>query len=215
MDSLVLADSLKFVIVGAGLAGVSAAAKLIENGYDDVVILEAENRMGGRIHSVPFSNGTIDLGAQWCHGEKDNVIYEMVHDHYSFGSLGAEAKSLVFALSNGQEANHENCSQLLALLDSLFESSLEGIRNESLGTFMTREYQKALETPKYSQIDKVLSDQMLVVCHKRMKSFYATESWFDISLYYNMFCQECEGDTLLTWKTDGFKTVFDFITVRN
>lgn len=215
MDDLILADSPKFIIVGAGLAGVSAAAKLLENGYDDVVILEAENRMGGRIQSVPFANGLIDLGAQWCHGEKENVIYEMVNDHFSFGSLGAEDKGLVFALSNGQEANHENCSQLLSLLDSLFERSLEATRNESLGAFMTREYQKALETPKYSQIDKVLSDQMLVVYRKRMNSFYATETWFDISVYYNMFAQECEGDTLLTWNTKGFKTVFDFITVRN
>lgn len=55
----------RIVIVGAGLSGVTAAVKLIENGFENVVLFEAENRIGGRIYSVPFANGMIDLGAQW------------------------------------------------------------------------------------------------------------------------------------------------------
>lgn len=50
------------VVIGSGLAGFTAAAKLIENGIDDIAILEAENRIGGRIHSVPYEHGLIDLG---------------------------------------------------------------------------------------------------------------------------------------------------------
>lgn len=50
------------VVIGSGLAGFAAAAKLIENGIDDIVILEAENRIGGRIYSVPYEHGLIDLG---------------------------------------------------------------------------------------------------------------------------------------------------------
>ena len=42
----------KIVIVGAGAAGISAAVDLLEKGINDVTILEAENRIGGRIHSV-------------------------------------------------------------------------------------------------------------------------------------------------------------------
>ena len=53
------------VIIGAGLAGISAAVKLVESGIENVVILEAENRIGGRIHSVPFAGSVIDLGGQW------------------------------------------------------------------------------------------------------------------------------------------------------
>lgn len=52
----------RVVIVGAGLSGYSAAAKLIENDIDDILVLEAENRIGGRVHSVPFDNGYIDMG---------------------------------------------------------------------------------------------------------------------------------------------------------
>ena len=58
-------EKVEVVIIGAGLAGISAAVKLMENGFENVVILEAENRIGGRIHSVPFAKGVIDLGGQW------------------------------------------------------------------------------------------------------------------------------------------------------
>lgn len=49
-------------MVGSGLSGYSAAARLIENGITDIVVLEAENRIGGRIHSVPYRQGLIDMG---------------------------------------------------------------------------------------------------------------------------------------------------------
>jgi monoamine oxidase len=47
-------DELQVVVVGAGAAGVAAATKLMERGVKHVVILEAEERMGGRIHTIPF-----------------------------------------------------------------------------------------------------------------------------------------------------------------
>lgn len=53
------------IIIGAGAAGIAAATKLISNGFTNVTILEAENRIGGRVHSVPFGGTTVDLGAQW------------------------------------------------------------------------------------------------------------------------------------------------------
>lgn len=47
----------KVIIIGAGMAGLSAANHLIKNGLTDFRILEARNRTGGRIVSI-------DLGAE-------------------------------------------------------------------------------------------------------------------------------------------------------
>ncbi|MGB3327607.1 MAG: FAD-dependent oxidoreductase [Thermomicrobiales bacterium] len=52
------------VIVGAGMAGLTAARTLIRAGLD-VVVLEARDRVGGRMHSVSTDTGVIDLGATW------------------------------------------------------------------------------------------------------------------------------------------------------
>lgn len=52
-------------IVGAGLAGLSAARTLTAAGID-VIVLEARACVGGRVYSRPASDGTLlDLGAQW------------------------------------------------------------------------------------------------------------------------------------------------------
>ncbi|PIO75678.1 hypothetical protein TELCIR_02260 [Teladorsagia circumcincta] len=41
-------------IVGAGMSGLSAARRLIETGRTDIDIYEGMDRIGGRIHPVPY-----------------------------------------------------------------------------------------------------------------------------------------------------------------
>lgn len=52
------------VVVGAGLAGLTAACALVDRGRS-VVVLEANDRVGGRTLSQPFGRGVVDLGGQW------------------------------------------------------------------------------------------------------------------------------------------------------
>lgn len=42
----------KIVIVGAGAAGTAAASRLLENGFTNVTILEAQDRIGGRVFTT-------------------------------------------------------------------------------------------------------------------------------------------------------------------
>jgi spermine oxidase len=42
----------QLVIIGAGVAGLTAASELIQNGHGDILVLEAQNRIGGRVHTV-------------------------------------------------------------------------------------------------------------------------------------------------------------------
>lgn len=50
------------MIVGAGASGIAAATRLIGKGFTDVTILEAENRIGGRVNSVEFGGSIVDIG---------------------------------------------------------------------------------------------------------------------------------------------------------
>lgn len=81
LASCALRKDAKIIVVGAGLAGVSAASRLVENGYTNVIILEAGVRMGGRITTLPFADNVVDLGGQWLHTGPGSVLYEMVKDH--------------------------------------------------------------------------------------------------------------------------------------
>ena len=65
------------IVVGGGVSGLSAANVLCQSGQFDVTILEAEKRLGGRIHSIDFHGENIELGAQWIHGCEGNEVYEV------------------------------------------------------------------------------------------------------------------------------------------
>ena len=64
----------RIIVIGAGVAGLSAARTLADSGYE-VVVLEARNRIGGRIWtSQQWTDVPLDLGASWIHGTEDNPI---------------------------------------------------------------------------------------------------------------------------------------------
>lgn len=63
-------------IVGGGIAGLSAANALAAAGRE-VVILEARNRIGGRIWTDRSLGVPLDLGASWIHGHRGNPITDL------------------------------------------------------------------------------------------------------------------------------------------
>ena len=70
------------IIVGAGISGLAAAAELGAKGFADVVILEARDRIGGRIWTDTIGGDVpIDLGASWIHGVKGNPISTIASDN--------------------------------------------------------------------------------------------------------------------------------------
>lgn len=62
------------IVVGAGLAGLTAAERLARDGWQ-VTILEARDRVGGRVWSVRLDNGSVaELGGEWIHQSDRGVI---------------------------------------------------------------------------------------------------------------------------------------------
>jgi monoamine oxidase len=60
-------------VVGAGLAGLSAARRLVDAGAE-VMVLEARDRVGGRTLTLPAADGTpIDHGGQWIGPTQDRM----------------------------------------------------------------------------------------------------------------------------------------------
>lgn len=64
------------LIIGAGIAGLAAARDLTINGYD-VLVLEARNRIGGRIWTSDEMGVPVDMGSAWIFGGSGNPLLQI------------------------------------------------------------------------------------------------------------------------------------------
>ncbi len=67
------------IVVGAGYAGLTATRELLKAGKN-VLLLEARDRVGGRVHTQRFDDGIyVDLGGAWV-GPSQDRIYALARD---------------------------------------------------------------------------------------------------------------------------------------
>jgi len=59
----------KYIIIGAGLSGLTTAFKLYQKGETDLLVLEARDRIGGRI----MTEQHIDFGATWFQNHHEHL----------------------------------------------------------------------------------------------------------------------------------------------
>ena len=67
----------KVLILGAGIAGLSSAKTLHENGVEDFIVLEAQDYIGGRGKQIDFAGIKLEEGANWIqYVGDDNPIWQ-------------------------------------------------------------------------------------------------------------------------------------------
>ncbi|KAG0522886.1 hypothetical protein BDA96_07G076300 [Sorghum bicolor] len=62
----------RVIVVGAGMSGISAAKRLSDAGITDLLILEATDHIGGRMHKKNFAGINVEVGANWVEGVNSN-----------------------------------------------------------------------------------------------------------------------------------------------
>ncbi|MFD1720454.1 protoporphyrinogen/coproporphyrinogen oxidase [Amnibacterium endophyticum] len=110
------------VVVGGGVAGLVAARRLLQQG-ERVVLLEASDRLGGRVHSVELGGVRLDSGAE------------------SFAVRGGAVRALVDDLGLGADVVDPTGSAWVALADRevpLPAGGLLGIPSSPLATDVAR-----------------------------------------------------------------------------
>ena len=66
----------RVAVIGAGFSGLGAAQALSQAGYE-VTVIEARDRVGGRVHTDRRLGLPLDLGASWIHGTRGNPLSRM------------------------------------------------------------------------------------------------------------------------------------------
>jgi monoamine oxidase len=102
------------LVIGAGMAGLTAARALAEAGHP-VTLLEAAPRVGGRIHTIRSGNEIIELGAEFIHGrptELWSLIEESNHETY-------ELDGAFMSFEDGQLQSRNEQEESTPILDKL------------------------------------------------------------------------------------------------
>ncbi|XP_011705792.1 PREDICTED: polyamine oxidase 1-like, partial [Wasmannia auropunctata] len=137
----------KVVIVGAGSAVIAAASRLSQNGMNDFVILEANDRIGGRIYTKDFGKNVVDLGAQWVLGKSNgkplkakNVVYDLASKHGLLSPVNQFDKR-EFVTINGIIPAKESSEAMLIhsnILDNIKKIDFKGEKN-TYGDYLIQE----------------------------------------------------------------------------
>ncbi len=106
------------VVVAAGVAGLTAARGLAEAGAS-VVLLEAAERVGGRVHTVRLagSNLPVETGAEFVHGRPPELI-ALAHEA---GLTLVEREGKFYSFENGRLDEAEWEDSAFEVLDQLPE----------------------------------------------------------------------------------------------
>jgi monoamine oxidase len=126
----------KVVIVGAGIAGLAAASKLSGAGLS-VVILEARDRIGGRIFTqrVPGLDVPIELGAEFVHGMPREILEPL----RSAGTELLEVEGDNWCVSRGQLRSCDFFPEVESILEKMDDSEPD----ESFLSFLERRFPAA------------------------------------------------------------------------
>jgi monoamine oxidase len=111
------------LIIGAGMAGLSAARTLVDQGVR-VVVLEARQRIGGRNWtSRAWPQTPTDMGASWIHGVRGNPITDLA-DRLNLNRAATDYDNSVLYNLDG--------SQVSEVLESQIYNNFETVRDNAL-----------------------------------------------------------------------------------
>ncbi len=93
-------DTQSVLIVGAGMAGLAAARSLVDAGWP-VRLIEARDRVGGRVYTNRDWGVPIEMGASWIHGTAADPMMELARkaraqviptDYYGWAKLAVDRR---------------------------------------------------------------------------------------------------------------------------
>lgn len=123
------------VVVGAGVTGLTAARILTNHGYS-VIVVEARDRIGGRIHTERRDGYVTDVGASWIHGIDDSPVadacaaFGITTHEFTMGSFQAGGRPIAYFDPAGNRLSDAEANLFIddiATFDDVLTAAIETI----------------------------------------------------------------------------------------
>lgn len=167
------ANQAEVIVIGAGMAGLAAANELSRRGLK-VLILEARERVGGRIFTLHprATDVPIELGAEFIHGKPPNLWNALrrarTHPEQLTGQPWCR-----------DERGLHQCDQMFSEVDKVFQAMSWSAPDVSLAHFLRThrgEFSKKAEEWAIAYVEGFhAADRNRISVHSLMKSNQADE----------------------------------------
>ncbi|MGW8390785.1 flavin monoamine oxidase family protein [Pseudoduganella sp. HUAS MS19] len=192
------------IVVGAGIAGLAAAKRLRQAGMD-VIVLEARDRIGGRIHTFNnWSGPAIDLGASWIHGAGSRNPIATMARQIGARMMSTSLENAETFSGEGSVLNEADNRKLESLRSAIEEAIAEQDRSERDGSLRSFVYSE-LNYQERSEYDKRMIDFLLNSTYEHEYGAAANKLsrlWFDSGSSF-------DGEEMLL--LDGYKVITDHL----
>ncbi|XP_001607922.1 protein anon-37Cs isoform X1 [Nasonia vitripennis] len=203
------------IIVGAGASGIAAASKLMENGFNNIIILEAEDRIGGRVYTHKFGDYAIDIGGQWVHGIDGNIVYELAQPYNLIEISNAENADFKseFLDSSGKKLDSDELKRIEAFIGEYVEAlnCEKHPGSENFGQFIEKAFDEVLKNDEAIMQEK---ERFLTYFETIRIQSDAADDWHDISAPGLSEFHMYSGDEKANWKERGYSTILDILMKR-
>lgn len=119
----------RVIVVGAGIAGLAAASRLQLDGIPNVV-LEARDRLGGRLCTVDLAGVPVDLGGSWIHHPIGNPLSSLCAEYGLARDPGDPLPTLTgFDRREHRHLDRSEMGEFFDLVVDAFEEAGESLRD--------------------------------------------------------------------------------------
>ncbi len=210
-SSLYSAQSIKnpqytVIIIGAGIAGLEAARYLEEHGLHDYIILEARDRIGGRIWTVhPQKDIAVDLGATWIHGDSAQGPLMQLVNQWHLDTQVVDPNSAVFYTCDGNEISSAAEKSFFDLYGQ-FAELLREKRQDPVKNALLSVSDVAIEFITAHQLAKEKQYGLLYTISDKIEQEYAADIKDLSALWYDNEKEIPGSDRILV---QGYKSIID------
>ncbi len=191
------------IVVGAGIAGLRAAQKLQQNGRH-VLLLEAGNRIGGRIWTDTDNGQPFDLGASWIHGIRGNPL-TAIADQRGATLVATDYEDLKRFNADGEPLSADRDRRVEELLTRYFERARDYAEEQDHDVSLQAALEAVLRTDPLTTQDLQLLNYAV---NTTFEHEYAADSRQLSAWYFDEQAEFAGGDVIFS---QGYRAIVDFL----